>query len=375
VDDNFFVLDGDIIRGSTKIAAFDLDHTIIKTTDPKGKQIFAKNRHDWVFWDTTVDPKLKDLYNDGYKIVIFTNQDGIDKKKVPKSDITGKILDIIKELEIPFQVFVSGSKGIYHKPNSTMWDIMVRDFNNSIKPDMKVSFYCGDAAGRILNWKKGARKDFSCSDRKFAANIGLPFYTPEELFLEENIEATFEWGSVNPLVVCQDPQPLETPQYHSAELEMIIMIGLPASGKSTFTQKYLVPNGYTRVNRDTLGTAAKCIKVAQEALSEGVSVVIDNTNGIPEKRAEFISLAKKMRVPVRCFYFTTSRELAAHLNYVRVRETGGKIKRIPEVAYNNYLKYFQPPSTSEGYSEIIKIEFVPDFRGDVEFERMFKQWT
>lgn len=43
---------------------------------------------------------------------------------------------------------------------------------------MTFSFFVGDAAGRAKNWEMGRRKDFSASDRKFAANIGLNFYTP-----------------------------------------------------------------------------------------------------------------------------------------------------------------------------------------------------
>jgi len=44
--------------------------------------------------------------------------------------------------------------------------------------------------------------------------------------------------------------------------EFVIMVGMPASGKSTFRKKYLEPQGYVAVNRDTLGTMAKCVKVS-----------------------------------------------------------------------------------------------------------------
>lgn len=35
------------------------------------------------------------------------------------------------------------------------------------------SIYVGDAAGRMKGWAKDKPKDFSCSDRMFAANIGI----------------------------------------------------------------------------------------------------------------------------------------------------------------------------------------------------------
>jgi bifunctional polynucleotide phosphatase/kinase len=242
---------------------------------------------------------------------------------------------------------------------------------NQILPNL---FFCGDAAGRAKNWKPGCKKDHSCSDRKFAANIGLNFYTPEEYFLEEKA-APFEWGSINPLSLCTNIVPPKKKEYHSSDLEMIIMIGPPASGKSTFSERYFVPHGYERVNRDTLGTAAKCLKVAKDTLDEGVSVIIDNTNPSVSGRSDYINLARSQNIPVRCFYFQTSLELAAHLNYVRVRETGGKVRRIPEVAYKMYKKNFEPPTTEEGITEIIEIDFHPDFNGDAKLERFFKHWT
>ena len=39
------------------------------------------------------------------------------------------------------------------------------------------------------------------------------------------------------------------------------MVGCPASGKSTFRKRYFEPHGYVAVNRDTMGTMQKCIKV------------------------------------------------------------------------------------------------------------------
>jgi bifunctional polynucleotide phosphatase/kinase len=46
---------------------------------------------------------------------------------------------------------------------------------------MKESFYCGDAAGRKAG--KDQKKDFSDTDKAFAANLGVKFIVPEEYFL------------------------------------------------------------------------------------------------------------------------------------------------------------------------------------------------
>jgi bifunctional polynucleotide phosphatase/kinase len=138
VDDDFLVLDSDQITPSAKIASFDLDGTLIT---PKSGKAFPVDRYDWTWWDSSVPLLLVKLYEDGYKIVIFTNQAGLEKGKTKKSDITGKILDIIKKLKIPIQVFISGSEGLYYKPSTTMWDYMISEYNGGIKPDFTESFF------------------------------------------------------------------------------------------------------------------------------------------------------------------------------------------------------------------------------------------
>ena len=50
-----------------------------------------------------------------------------------------------------------------------------------MKIDKEQSFFCGDAAGR----KTKTHKDFSDTDLKFALNVGVPFKTPEVMFLGE----------------------------------------------------------------------------------------------------------------------------------------------------------------------------------------------
>jgi histidinol phosphatase-like enzyme len=46
--------------------------------------------------------------------------------------------------------------------------------------DKSASFYVGDAAGRP--------GDFASTDKEWAQNVGIPFYTPEQFFWERKDE-------------------------------------------------------------------------------------------------------------------------------------------------------------------------------------------
>jgi len=54
---------------------------------------------------------------------------------------------------------------------------------------------------KVVSWiffNVGKKKDFSCTDRKFAANLGITFFTPEEIFLNQPPCKEFSWGPFNP---------------------------------------------------------------------------------------------------------------------------------------------------------------------------------
>ena len=71
------------------------------------------------------------------------------------------------------QTFVSTGQNHYRKPSTTPWDHFEENWNGGVKLHPRQCTYVGDAAGRLKGWQPGKSKDFSCSDRMFAANIGI----------------------------------------------------------------------------------------------------------------------------------------------------------------------------------------------------------
>lgn len=145
----------------------------------KGSAKFPINADDWRLFNKTVSKELKALAESGHKIVIFSNQGAI------KSALDGKAAqmrmqradNIAAELKVPFQIFYATNQDDNRKPGTGMWKYFTEHCNDSVAPDLKDSFFCGDAAGR-----PGDIQDLGSSDKEYAANIGVTFKVPEDVF-------------------------------------------------------------------------------------------------------------------------------------------------------------------------------------------------
>lgn len=133
----------------------------------------------------------------------------------------------------------------------------------------------GDAAGRPCGWRHGATKDFASTDRKFAINIGISFFTPEEFFLNQSA-AGYDLGPLDPsrLYESIDDTPIRLLNFEAQEKMLIIFVGPPASGKTTLYQDIFEMHGYHHVNQDILGSYQKCFGKAREIMIRNQSLVI-----------------------------------------------------------------------------------------------------
>ena len=153
--------------------------------------------------------------------------------------------------------------------------------------------------------------------------------------------------------------------------EMIINVGFPASGKSHYTLTNISPHHYVYINQDMLKTANKCLKLANDSLKIGKSVVIDNTNITKNHRNAFIELAKRYNISVRCLLFNADINVCIHNSYFRNSVTNGSVKVIPKIVYNMMNKKYEKPELSEGFSVIHEVDFVLDADCKKEYEMYY----
>ena len=134
----------------------------------------------------------------------------------------------------------------------------------------------------------------------------------------------------------------------------MILIGLPASGKSTFFRERFAAT-HDHVSKDLLRNnrqpQRRQDQLIAESLASGRSVVVDNTNPSAAVRAPVIALARKHGAEVVGYFFAT--EAADALRRNRARD--GR-ERVPDVAIFTARKRLEPPALAEGFDRVFLVK-------------------
>lgn len=156
--------------------------------------------------------------------------------------------------------------------------------------------------------------------------------------------------------------------------EIVITVGLPGCGKSTFV-KDLVAKGYRRINRDEVGGGVNrttdpiytALKVCYDHGER--QFVIDNTYTRKDARAAVLQVAKSLGLPVRVLWLKVDLPQAQVFAARRQIQKLGRLLRPQE--YRDYRddpnlfppgvqyafqKDFVPPTLDEGFASIEEIE-------------------
>ena len=286
------------------VAAFDLDWTIIRSV--RGR--FHKSADDWAILPNRIST-LRGYKEMGYTIAIFTNQGYKGAKLATALNRVSNIAGKMNTEGISPWILVSTEKDVYRKPSIGMWQVLEKSVG---KIDRSRTFYCGDAAGRA--------SDFSSDDISFASNVGISFYTPEQIFPRNEITI---------------------PNTQT----MFIFVGMPGSGKTTYYTQELQHRGWVHVNQDTLKTRNKVLGATRNALQSGRSVAIDATNPDPGKRRDFVNMAIELRIPTLIVYFVR--------NGYEINKT--RPSPVPDIAYNMYYKNLVEPDQSIDLVPVVEI--------------------
>jgi predicted kinase len=149
-------------------------------------------------------------------------------------------------------------------------------------------------------------------------------------------------------------------------VELVIFVGLQASGKSTFycerfaathehVSKDLIRNNKNRKSRQA--------RLIADALGVESPVVVDNTNPAVEDRLALIELGCEFGAKIVGYYFESTVRRCIGRN----RRRAGK-EKVPDVAIYATAKKLVPPSYSEGFDELFRVRLIEDSAFEVRAE-------
>lgn len=173
-------------------------------------------------------------------------------------------------------------------------------------------------------------------------------------------------------------------------MELIMLVGIPASGKSTKSTLYR-KLGYEILSSDDIrneilqGVELEALPLnqrtilhgktfetvrrrASEALKRGQSVVVDATNLSRKRRISFLECFRRIPCTKKCLLFLTPVDVCMERNRKR---TGNA--RVPDEAMYRMLCNFECPNYWEGWDEILPVAYEEQYTFPFEQIKGFHQ--
>lgn len=135
----------------------------------------------------------------------------------------------------------------------------------------------------------------------------------------------------------------------ASNLEAILFIGLPASGKSSFYKERFFGT-HVRISRDLLKTPHRCERMLQLCLETDQRFVIDNTNPTALDRAPFVAAARARSFRVDGYYFQSR---IADCLARNAQRTGDE--HVAEAAILTKAKQLELPRRSEEFDRLFYV--------------------
>lgn len=135
---------------------------------------------------------------------------------------------------------------------------------------------------------------------------------------------------------------------------VIILVGLPGSGKSTICKEF--PD-YIRISQDVLGSRDECEKAMKIALQYKKNIIVDRTNINKKQRSYFIKIAKMYGVDnITAIYLDEHKDTCvSRIHNRKGHETIKENLSLDEkrnIVYN-FSKSLEIPSLEEGFKTVV----------------------
>ncbi|MDH6223463.1 ATP-binding protein [Streptomyces sp. MJP52] len=145
-----------------------------------------------------------------------------------------------------------------------------------------------------------------------------------------------------------------------ARPDVAVLVGLQASGKSTFYVRCLA-HRYALVSKDLFprrarGKQSRQMRQVAEALEAGLPVAVDNTNPGPQEWGPLIEAGHAHGATVTAYWFPP--DLAGSLRRNAAR---ADVARVPDVGVRATFRKLRRPTTADGFDAVLEVRL--DGRG------------
>lgn len=145
--------------------------------------------------------------------------------------------------------------------------------------------------------------------------------------------------------------------------KLVLMVGVPGSGKSTYARKYY--KGYQLLSSDEIRKElfndencqsnnayvfSTLYKRARAFLLQGLNVVIDATNVTIRDRKKALNQFEDLEIKRICCYIKTPIEICYKQDLKRERNVGKEI-------INSFFLKLEEPTKEEGFDQIKIVEY------------------